>query len=112
MLTSLLSLGKCRGQSRSDSRVAEMIVVNEANNKRFLTIAYTSSHDDNLLSFSSTVANQAMIAHWVTSGHRPDLSAIPPDTPAELIDIMKRCWDEEPTKRPRFQGNILLKYLI
>ena len=61
-----------------------------------------------LLPFPSTVADCTLIAHWVTSGHRPDLSAIPPDTPAELIDIMKRCWDAEPTKRPRFQGKIEL----
>ena len=71
-------------------------------NSIFPAIAY--NHDDHLLPFPSTVANCALIAAWVMRGLRPDLSAIPPDTPAELIDIMKRCWDGEPTKRPTFQG--------
>ena len=72
----------------------------------FPAIAY--NHDDRVLSFPSTVAvaNYTVKAYWVSSGRRPELSAIPPDTPTELIDIMKRCWDGEPTKRPRFQGKI------
>ena len=75
----------------SDSRVAEVIVLYEAINKFNIVL---------------TDADFTLIAIWVGTGKRPDLSVIPPDTPAELIDIMKRCWDGEPSKRPRFQGKV------
>eukprot|EP00347_Sterkiella_histriomuscorum_P008978 403342997 len=33
---------------------------------------------------------------------RPSLTKIPSDCPKELITIMTRCWDQQPTKRPDF----------
>ena len=59
------------------------------------------------INYKSTVADPTLISVWVKGGHRPNLSALLPDTPSELVDIMKRCWNGTPTERPRFQGKYL-----
>ncbi|XP_072029640.1 uncharacterized protein [Amphiura filiformis] len=48
-------------------------------------------------------ANDALIGLWVLKGHRPKLEVIPPEAPSELIDIITRCWVEEPKQRPCFK---------
>jgi len=35
-------------------------------------------------------------------GARPDLEAIPPWIPADLVALMKQCWGPQPSKRPSF----------
>lgn len=35
-------------------------------------------------------------------GERPDMSAVPPDVPEEMKDIMVASWNQDPTKRPDF----------
>ncbi|XP_072023739.1 uncharacterized protein [Amphiura filiformis] len=44
--------------------------------------------------------NSGYIIGCMLQGKRPNDDAIPVYTPVELVDIMKRCWDGEPTKRP------------
>lgn len=39
----------------------------------------------------------------IASGERPDLNYIPPDAPKELIDLMKMCWAQDPSKRPNMR---------
>jgi len=38
----------------------------------------------------------------IASGGRPrlDPDIVPPDAPPALLDLMMRCWDQEPSKRP------------
>lgn len=36
-------------------------------------------------------------------GTRPDLEAVPPRMPGELIDLMVSCWEQEPDDRPSFE---------
>ncbi|XP_072036012.1 probable serine/threonine-protein kinase pats1 isoform X2 [Amphiura filiformis] len=50
-----------------------------------------------------TFANDALLSVWLSKGHRPNLDAIPDTMPEDLINIMRKCWDGEPTKRPSFQ---------
>ncbi|KAM4727528.1 receptor-interacting serine/threonine-protein kinase 1 [Anableps anableps] len=43
------------------------------------------------------------ISQCVRQGDRPAMEPIPDDTPAEIIDLMKRCWAQDPMKRPTFK---------
>lgn len=38
----------------------------------------------------------------VTSGVRPDIDLLPADTPSDLVDLMTRCWSQDPGLRPNF----------
>lgn len=43
----------------------------------------------------------------VAAGKRPCLEPISDDWPGEcqqMIDLMKRCWDQDPKQRPSFTG--------
>ena len=53
----------------------------------------------------AVVANDALIAVWVAKGERPNLTVIPSDAPAELIEIITQSWVADPRKRPSFKGN-------
>uniref|UniRef100_A0A3B3ZR09 Uncharacterized protein n=1 Tax=Periophthalmus magnuspinnatus TaxID=409849 RepID=A0A3B3ZR09_9GOBI len=48
------------------------------------------------------------ISQCVRNGNRPDEDLIPHDTPLEIIDLMKRCWDPDPHQRPTFREFIAL----
>jgi hypothetical protein len=39
---------------------------------------------------------------------RPNLKIITPDTPKQLIELMKKCWEHNPNKRPTFKEIINL----
>lgn len=34
-------------------------------------------------------------------GSRPELAALPPGCPPALVDLMQRCWAQDPTQRPK-----------
>ena len=36
----------------------------------------------------------------VTDGQRPDENMLSSDTPPEIIELMKQCWHQQPSKRP------------
>ena len=40
----------------------------------------------------------------VIEGQRPDENLLPSNTPSEMIDMMKRCWQQDPSKRPDFSS--------
>ncbi|MGH0167149.1 UNVERIFIED_CONTAM: hypothetical protein FKN15_005044 [Acipenser sinensis] len=46
--------------------------------------------------------NEDHVYHSVCKGDRPDLNDIPVSTPEEITNLMKLCWDADPTKRPTF----------
>ncbi|KAI8504359.1 Receptor-interacting serine/threonine-protein kinase 1 [Branchiostoma belcheri] len=48
--------------------------------------------------------NSTTLAFGIVSGKRPDLQLIPPGSPSELVELMKKCWDQEPDRRPDFTG--------
>ncbi|MCI4377074.1 hypothetical protein PGIGA_G00199290 [Pangasianodon gigas] len=47
--------------------------------------------------------SQDQICQCVRKGDRPDESLIPCDSPKEIITLMKKCWEHDPQKRPRFK---------
>lgn len=47
--------------------------------------------------------NEDQISQCVRNGDRPAENRIPEDTPAEIIQLMKRCWDHSPLQRPTFK---------
>nr|XP_020492358.1 receptor-interacting serine/threonine-protein kinase 1 [Labrus bergylta] len=47
--------------------------------------------------------SEEQMSQCVRKGDRPAEDVIPDDTPAELIELMKRCWDHNPTQRPTFK---------
>merc|ERR1719499_332618 len=51
----------------------------------------------------------ASVALHVANGGRPDMEAIPPDCPKVLVELMMRCWSQEPSERPEF--NVILEEL-
>eukprot|EP00746_Dinoflagellata_sp_MGD_P098393 gnl/MRDRNA2_/MRDRNA2_396718_c0_seq1.p1 gnl/MRDRNA2_/MRDRNA2_396718_c0~~gnl/MRDRNA2_/MRDRNA2_396718_c0_seq1.p1 ORF type:complete len:124 (+),score=20.57 gnl/MRDRNA2_/MRDRNA2_396718_c0_seq1:43-372(+) len=50
-------------------------------------------------------ASPENVAQLFTNGVRPDTSVehVPPDTPGALVDLMKRCWSQQPEGRPSSQ---------
>uniref|UniRef100_A0A3Q3K850 Receptor (TNFRSF)-interacting serine-threonine kinase 1, like n=1 Tax=Monopterus albus TaxID=43700 RepID=A0A3Q3K850_MONAL len=46
--------------------------------------------------------NDDHISQCVRKGDRPAEDLIPEDTPAEIIHLMKRCWNHNPLQRPTF----------
>lgn len=52
-------------------------------------------------------ANMMAIIVKVAAGKRPCLEPISDDWPGEcqqMVDLMKRCWDQDPRQRPSFTG--------
>lgn len=52
-------------------------------------------------------ANMMAIIVKVAAGKRPCLEPISDDWPGEcqqMVDLMKRCWDQDPKQRPSFTG--------
>ncbi|XP_061776246.1 receptor-interacting serine/threonine-protein kinase 1 isoform X4 [Nerophis ophidion] len=53
--------------------------------------------------------NEDHISQCVRKGDRPAVGLIPADTPAEIIQLMERCWNHNPKQRPTFlEGYYLL----
>ncbi|XP_062850476.1 receptor-interacting serine/threonine-protein kinase 1 [Trichomycterus rosablanca] len=48
-------------------------------------------------------SSQAQISNCVCQGDRPNESLIPDSAPTEMSSLMKKCWDQDPVKRPTFQ---------
>jgi len=38
-----------------------------------------------------------------SDGQRPDMEAVPPNTPKALVDLMEDCWRHRPEERPTFE---------
>lgn len=52
-------------------------------------------------------ANMMAIIVKVAAGKRPGLELVRDDWPGEchqMLDLMKRCWDQDPKQRPSFAG--------
>ncbi|XP_043921274.1 receptor-interacting serine/threonine-protein kinase 1 isoform X2 [Protopterus annectens] len=47
--------------------------------------------------------NENQVYMCVKNGNRPDMETVPKDSPMEIVNLMLRCWDEEPQKRPLFE---------
>ncbi|XP_054624204.1 receptor-interacting serine/threonine-protein kinase 1 [Dunckerocampus dactyliophorus] len=47
--------------------------------------------------------NEDQISQCVRNGDRPAMDLIPANTPAEIIQLMERCWIHNPLQRPTFQ---------
>ncbi|NXA12282.1 RIPK1 kinase, partial [Sapayoa aenigma] len=46
--------------------------------------------------------NEAQICFGIMNGNRPDIKEIEDKCPAEIIDLMKQCWEQKSEKRPTF----------
>ncbi|CAJ1375827.1 unnamed protein product [Effrenium voratum] len=44
----------------------------------------------------------ADVGKYTVAGIRPDMDAVPPDCPPELIAVMQACWAQDPSERPSF----------
>mmetsp|Transcript_46838 Transcript_46838/g.109364 ORF Transcript_46838/g.109364 Transcript_46838/m.109364 type:complete len:293 (+) Transcript_46838:60-938(+) len=42
------------------------------------------------------------VGKYTVAGIRPDMDAVPPDCPTQLLDVMKACWAHDPAARPSF----------
>lgn len=54
-------------------------------------------------------ANMMAIIVKVAAGKRPCLEPTRDDWPGEcqqMVDLMKRCWDQDPKQRPSFTGAV------
>ncbi|XP_040911977.1 receptor-interacting serine/threonine-protein kinase 1 [Toxotes jaculatrix] len=47
--------------------------------------------------------SEDQISQCVRNGDRPAENLIPDDTPEEIIQLMRRCWSQNPQKRPTFK---------
>ncbi|KAK2822468.1 hypothetical protein Q5P01_022533 [Channa striata] len=47
--------------------------------------------------------SEDQLSQCVRKGDRPEENLIPGDTPAEILHLMKRCWDHNPDQRPTFK---------
>ncbi|XP_034558654.1 receptor-interacting serine/threonine-protein kinase 1 [Notolabrus celidotus] len=47
--------------------------------------------------------SEDQMSQCVRKGDRPTDDLLPEDTPVEIIELMKRCWDHNPMLRPTFQ---------
>ncbi|XP_061588358.1 receptor-interacting serine/threonine-protein kinase 1 [Cololabis saira] len=47
--------------------------------------------------------SEDQMSQCVRNGDRPEEDLIPEDTPMEIIQLMKRCWDQNPERRPSFK---------
>lgn len=52
--------------------------------------------------------SEDQICHCVCKGERPDVALIPQDTPQDVIELMKTCWNEDPHHRPTFKDSFEL----
>ncbi|XP_067308292.1 receptor-interacting serine/threonine-protein kinase 1 [Pseudorasbora parva] len=49
--------------------------------------------------------SEEQICHCVCRGERPSEAEIPRDTPQEIIELMKKCWNKESHNRPTFKDS-------
>ncbi|KAF7654204.1 hypothetical protein LDENG_00072820 [Lucifuga dentata] len=47
--------------------------------------------------------SEDQMSHCICNGNRPAEHLIPDDTPKEIIELMKRCWEADPQQRPTFK---------
>ncbi|KAM9720270.1 receptor-interacting serine/threonine-protein kinase 1 [Menidia menidia] len=47
--------------------------------------------------------SEDQISRCIRNGDRPAEDLIPRNTPAEIVQLMKRCWDHDPQLRPTFK---------
>ncbi|XP_043085639.1 receptor-interacting serine/threonine-protein kinase 1 isoform X2 [Puntigrus tetrazona] len=45
------------------------------------------------------------ICHCVCQGNRPDEALIPGETPEDVVELMKTCWNGDPLQRPTFKDS-------
>ncbi|XP_077994588.1 uncharacterized protein LOC144448279 [Glandiceps talaboti] len=53
--------------------------------------------------YQEAVSNLQLQLAIVSNEARPDETLIPSDSPAELVAVMKRCWQQNPKRRPDFR---------
>uniref|UniRef100_A0A672L631 receptor protein-tyrosine kinase n=1 Tax=Sinocyclocheilus grahami TaxID=75366 RepID=A0A672L631_SINGR len=61
--------------------------------------------NENAVSVSSDARSEDQICHCVCQGERPDEALIPRDTPRDIVELMKTCWNEDPRDRPTFKDS-------
>ena len=71
----------------------------------FITAILTEKKPSECCSFPG--ANMMAVIVRVAAGKRPCLEPVSDDWPGEcqqMVDLMKRCWDQDPKQRPSFTG--------
>ncbi|XP_072043696.1 ankyrin repeat and protein kinase domain-containing protein 1-like [Amphiura filiformis] len=51
--------------------------------------------------------DSALVSVWVKGGERPDEDVIPTSVPSAIVELIKKCWAQEPSDRLHFHGRLI-----
>lgn len=66
------------------------------------------------MSLCTAAADYSLVSLRIPQGDRPDMKAIDQKKAEglkELVELMKKCWDENPSERPKLKG-VYLDYTL
>ncbi|XP_016118460.1 receptor-interacting serine/threonine-protein kinase 1-like, partial [Sinocyclocheilus grahami] len=92
---------KVKQSSLADEIIADLGL---ATSQMWSKLTKEESRRQSRLGKKSYARSEDQICHCVCQGERPDEALIPRDTPRDIVELMKTCWNEDPRDRPTFKG--------